>query len=88
MALWKIDEEEGEGIGAGGVKSVYLCMCCLLPLQNADWVNNRHLERDSFAKGFFFLHVAEARPQCLLAASLNKKKTKSYINRYQQQLLC
>lgn len=54
MALRKIDEEEGEGIGAGGVKSVYLCMCCLLPLQNADWVNNRHLERDSFAKGFFF----------------------------------
>lgn len=54
MAPWKIDEEEGEGIGAGGVKSVHLCMCCLLPLQNADWVNNRHLERDSFAKGFSF----------------------------------
>lgn len=91
MTLWKIDEEEGEGMYRGWWCEKCVCVfaaaVCFLFKMPIGWTigiwSGTALQKD-----FFFLHVAEARPQCLLAASLNKKKTKSYINRYQQLLLC
>lgn len=73
MALWKIDEEEGEGMYRGWwcekCVSVHVCLRLLFASSSKWHWRETALQKDfSF---FFFLHVAEAIHQCLLAAGLN-----------------